>query len=74
MTDIVKQLRSKTCGELSCDDCDDQRELAATEIERLRAAMELGEIVITKCRKCGQDVAILSDCEDLCRYCEPGAN
>ena len=35
MTEFVSRLRDLTCGELSCDECNADREHAADEIERL---------------------------------------
>ncbi len=29
------ELRNKTCGELSCDDCNQQREKSADELDRM---------------------------------------
>lgn len=39
MSDFVEKLKNLTCGELSCDDCNEQREEAAREIESLRAKL-----------------------------------
>lgn len=40
LSEFVAVLRDKTCGELSCDDCNAQREHAADRIECLREALE----------------------------------
>ena len=37
---VAARLRHKTCGEISCDQCNDEREAAADAIERLHAIVE----------------------------------
>ena len=37
MNNIVTDLRRHSCGEISCEECNDEREAAARDIERLTA-------------------------------------
>ena len=48
---VANTLRQKTCGEISCDQCNDEREAAADEIDRLR-----NSLLRIKARCCGEAV------------------
>lgn len=39
MADIVDLLKDKTCGEISCEQCNEERERAEAEIVRLREGL-----------------------------------
>lgn len=58
--DIVEKLRNTTCGEISCEQCNEEREEAAQEIEKLRNGVDTGPWhVIAK--KSSSEVILYSD-------------